>query len=867
MLDSFGSLATLQVGERSFEIHRIDALDRAGFETARLPFVTKVLLENLLRHEDGENVTRDDIVALTLSAAGTGPAREIVFHPSRVLSHDLSGINVLIDMAAMRDEVAAQGGDPAVIDSSSPVEFVIDHAVQVDRFGDGAAFEANLALEYERNGERYAFLKWGQQAFHNLRIVPPGNGICHQVNIEFLARVVFGENGKAFPDACVGTDSHTPMVNGLGVLGWGIGAIEAEAAMLGEPISLLIPEVVGVRFTGALREGVTSTDLVLTLAQALRTFGVIGAFVEFFGAGLTTLSVPERLTIANMAPEYGSTVAVSPIDAATLRYLRLTGRSDEHLALVEAYARAQGLFRDEASLEATYHRTLDFDLSAVEPSLAGPRRPQERVALGEVKSGFASALEGREGRVVVAAITSCTNTSNPAVLIGAGLLAKRAVERGLRAKPWVKTSLAPGSRVVTDYLRSAGLTPYLEQLRFFLVGYGCTTCMGNSGPLIDGVMEAVAADGAVAVAVLSGNRNFEARVHPQIRAAYLASPPLVVAYALAGRVDIDLTREPLGVDEAGKPVYLSDIWPSNAEIEDAIAAHISRTLFERRYSDAFAGDARWRALPSPAGGRFAWDDGSEHIIRPPWFEGMTPAPVALADIRGARTLAMFGDSLTTDHISPVSRIGANDPAAHYLRSRGIAPADFVSYGGRRGNHHVMIRATFAHAQLRNDLVPGVEGNLTIHFGSGERLPIYDAAMRYAEEDTPLIIIAGKEYGTGSSRDWAARGPMLLGVRAVIAQSFERIHRSNLVGMGILPLQFQPGDNRQTLGLTGEETFDVAGIGDIGVRGPLTVRATGSAGKVTTFEVTARLDTPRELDYFRHGGILRYALRQRMLVAG
>ncbi|MBC5811114.1 MAG: aconitate hydratase AcnA [Candidatus Eremiobacteraeota bacterium] len=870
MLDSFGALGRIESGGRSYAFARLGALASHGIAVDRLPFATKILLENLLRHEDGSVVTRDDILALARSEGKALP-QMIAFHPGRVMTHDLSGVPALMDLAAMRDAVAELGGNPRAIDPVRPVDFVIDHSVQVDFYGTPEALDENLAVEYERNAERYSLIKWGQQAFRNVRVVPPGMGICHQVNIEFLASVVATDGTAAFPDTCVATDSHTPMVNGLGVLGWGVGTIDADAAMLGEALTMLVPDVVGVRLTGALREGVTSTDLVLTMTQTLRQTSVVGAFVEFFGPGLANLTVPDRLTLGNMAPEYGSTIAISPIDAQTLHYLRVTGRDEDRIALVEAYARAQGLFWTPDAPDAAYARIVDFDLAAAEPSMAGPHRPQQRVSLGGVRASFAAlgaasssttaTMNGMDnGSVVIAAITSCTNTSNPAVLLAAGLLAKRAVERGLRRPPWVKTSLAPGSGVVTAYLKRAGLLPYLERLGFYVAGYGCTTCMGNSGPLAQGVAEEIAARDLTAVAVLSGNRNFEGRTHGAVRAAYLASPPLVVAYALAGRIDLDLETEPVGRDDAGAPVYLRDLWPSNAEIEAAIAANVSDDLFKLRYANAFEGDERWRALPAPDGERYRWDERSEYVKRPPWFEGMSSEPQPLPPIAGARVLAAFGDGLTTDHISPVSPIGSETPAGRYLRERGVAQADFVSYGARRGNHHVMHRGGFATGRLKNLLVPGVEGNVTPHFPSGERLTIFDASERYREEGTPLVILAGREYGTGSSRDWAARVVSLLGVRVVVARSFERIHRSNLVGMGVVPLQFEDGEDAASLELSGDETFDITFDG-LGIAARIVVRATAPDGRLTTFATIARIDTPRELEYVRHGGLLPFALRR------
>jgi aconitate hydratase len=826
-----------------------------------------------------------------------------------VLLQDFTGVPCVVDLAAMRDAMADMGGDPKRINPLQPVELVIDHSVQVDRFATATAFAENATLEFERNRERYAFLKWGQVALDNFRAVPPDTGIVHQVNIEFLGRVVFGaggagvatadKDGVAYPDTVVGTDSHTTMANGLGILAWGVGGIEAEAAMLGQPVTMLVPDVVGFKLSGKLNEGVTSTDLVLAVTEILRKKGVVGKFVEFYGAGLSNLGVADRVTIGNMSPEYGSTVAIFPIDRHTLSYLKLTGRTAEQIDLVEAYARAQGLFRTDEMPDPIFTDTLELDLGSVVPNLAGPRRPQDRVALSDVKREFALALErwqtvrdgagGRaaenasfaeggggtavaarpetvlsDGAVVIAAITSCTNTSNPAVMIGAGLVAKKAVERGITRKPWVKTSLAPGSKVVTDYLAKAGLTPYLDALGFNLVGYGCTTCIGNSGPLPDDVALDVAENDMIVAAVLSGNRNFEGRIHPQVRANYLASPPLVVAYALAGRMDVDLTTEPLATDKAGRPVYLRELWPSNAEIDAAIAESVSEAAFRARYADVFAGDVNWRALDVPASERYAWDPASEYIKKPPYFDGMPAEPKAPAPIAGARALAVLGDSVTTDHISPAGSIAKNSPAAVYLVKRGIDPADFNSYGARRGNHEVMARGTFANVRLRNALVEGVEGGYTRYLPEGIQMSIFDAAERYRADGTPLIVIAGKEYGSGSSRDWAAKGPMLLGIRAVIAESFERIHRSNLIGMGILPLEFRPGENRASLGLTGEEVFEIAGLPErIPPRSRVTVHVQNTNGHATTesFEAVVRIDTPDEAEYYRHGGILQYVLRQ------
>jgi aconitate hydratase len=900
--NSFGARDTLRVGDRTYTYFRLDALERAGFAVESLPYSLKILLENLVRFEDGRSVKKSDIERLAGWRADAPESSEIAYRPARVLLQDFTGVPCVVDLAAMRDAVAEMGGDPARINPLQPVELVIDHSVQVDAFGTAGAFEENAAREFERNGERYAFLKWGQEALANFRAVPPDTGIVHQVNIEFLARVIFGAGGAgsavpddeaplAFPDTVVGTDSHTTMANGLGVLAWGVGGIEAEAAMLGQPVTMLIPDVIGFKVSGKLREGITATDLVLHVTQMLRKKGVVGKFVEFYGSGLSNLTVSERTTIGNMSPEYGSTIAIFPIDAQTLDYLKLTGRSPEHIALVEAYATANGMFRTDASPEPRFSDRLELDLAVVEPNLAGPRRPQDRVPLSRVKETFGIALsewqtargggggaparvgvdrfEGEgggtavsDGAVVIAAITSCTNTSNPAVLIGAGLLAKNAVERGLRSAPWVKTSLAPGSKVVTDYLANAGLTPYLDQLGFNLVGYGCTTCIGNSGPLSEPVASAVARDDMIVAAVLSGNRNFEGRIHPQVRANYLASPPLVVAYALAGRMDIDLTTEPLGRSVTGEDVFLSDIWPTNAQIEATMAQAINEQMFVSRYADVFAGDDRWRALPVPTGERYAWDPRSEYVKRAPYFDALPAVPAPPVDIDGARVLAVLGDSVTTDHISPAGNIAKSSPAARYLMSKGIDPADFNSYGARRGNHEVMMRGTFANVRLRNLLVPGVEGGVTRFLPTDEQMSIFDASERYRAAGTPLIILAGKEYGSGSSRDWAAKGPMLLGVRAAIAESFERIHRSNLIGMGILPLEYRAGQNRESLGVTGQEIFSISGIAaNLEPRMTLEVTATSTTGAVVRFAVLLRIDTPDEAEYYRHGGILPYVLRQ------
>ncbi|HEX7116735.1 MAG TPA: aconitate hydratase AcnA [Steroidobacter sp.] len=889
MKDSFKARTTLASGSGNFEIYSLAALDKR--KVARLPYSLKILLENLLRFEDGVNVTRQDIEALLDWDPKALPNYEISFTPSRVIMQDFTGVPAIVDLAAMREAMSRLGGNPDDINPLSPAELVIDHSVQVDAYGSPEALARNTKIEFERNRERYAFLRWGQSAFRDFKVVPPNTGIVHQVNIEYLARVVFDTERDgvrwAYPDTVVGTDSHTTMVNGLGVLGWGVGGIEAEAAMLGQPVTMLIPQVIGFKLTGSLPPGSTATDLVLTITEMLRKKGVVDKFVEFFGDGLANLPLADRATIGNMSPEFGSTCAIFPIDNETLRYLELTGRSPEHIALVRDYARHQGLWRENGQEPAEYTDVLELDLSTVEPSLAGPKRPQDRVPLRTAKqsyqahhkkmaeeratrnaqaSGKASVtLDGKtfeltDGAVLIAAITSCTNTSNPAVLIGAGLLARNARERGLTSKPWVKTSLAPGSRVVTEYLSKAGLADDLEAIGFYTVGYGCTTCIGNSGPLRPEISEAVRAGDLIACSVLSGNRNFEGRVHPEVRMNFLASPPLVVAYALAGTLDLDLTSEPLGTGSDGKPVYLKDIWPTQAEIHEFIAKSISSDMFRKSYSSVFAGDELWNSIQLPSGKIYSWDENSTYVKNPPYFEGMTMKPPAVADIRGARVLALLGDSVTTDHISPAGNIAKSSPAAQYLMSKGVQPADFNSYGSRRGNHEVMMRGTFANIRLRNQLVPGTEGGVTIHIPSGEQMSIYDAAMRYKQEGTPLVVIAGKEYGTGSSRDWAAKGTMLLGVKAVIAESFERIHRSNLIGMGVLPLQFKEDQNAQTLGLTGRETYEIIGLNG-GAAKVVTVVATPESGAPIKFEARVRIDTPKEREYFQHGGILHYVLRQ------
>ncbi|MBX7110548.1 MAG: aconitate hydratase AcnA [Dehalococcoidia bacterium] len=881
-MNSFGTRATLTVGGQDHTIYRLDAAAQAlGLDLARLPFTLRILLENLLRGEDGSNVTADHIRAFAQWDPRAEPTDEIAFRPSRVLLQDFTGVPCIVDLAAMRDAMVALGGDPKRINPLQPVDLVIDHSVQVDEFGNRLAFMHNVEREYERNRERYQFLRWGQQAFQNFRVVPPGTGIVHQVNLEYLAQVVFRGDGAAYPDSLVGTDSHTTMVNGLGVLGWGVGGIEAEAAMLGQPVAMLLPQVVGVRLTGRLPEGSTGTDLVLRVTELLRGRNVVGKFVEFFGSGLGSLPLAARATIANMCPEYGATVGFFPVDEETLTYLRFTGR-DEIVPLVESYCREQHLFRTDATSDPEYSEVLELDLGSIEPSLAGPKRPQDRIALkdakasaeqtiaDEVKAGASAepvhvggngvAYDLTNGSVVIAAITSCTNTSNPEVMVGAGLLAKKAVERGLARKPWVKTSLAPGSTVVTQYLDEAGLTPFLDQLGFNLVGYGCTTCIGNSGPLPEPISNAVTEGKLAVAAVLSGNRNFEARISNQVRANYLASPPLVVAYALAGHMGVDLMTEPLGTDTAGQPVYLRDIWPTTAEVQEVIQSSIRSQMFRAQYADVFTGDERWRGMDVAPGELFQWDPDSTYVRRPPYFEDLAREPGEVRNIEGARVLALLGDSVTTDHISPAGDIARTSPAAAYLASHGVEPRDFNSYGSRRGNHEVMMRGTFANVRLKNALVER-EGNWTKHFPDGEEGSIWDTAQRYQDEGVPLVVLAGREYGSGSSRDWAAKGPMLQGVRAVIAQSFERIHRSNLIGMGILPLQFPDGESAASLGLTGAEVFHIEGIeGGARPGQDVPVRAVAADGAETRFTARCRIDTPVEADYYRHGGILQYVLR-------
>ena len=957
--DSFHSAATLSSGGKTVHLYRLDALKAEGIDVARLPYSLRVLLENLLRNEDGRTVTADDIRFLARWEPAAEPSREIAYMPARVLMQDFTGVPAIVDLAAMRDAMRELGGDPEKINPLQPAELVIDHSVQVDEFGSAQAYDMNAALEFQRNRERYAFLKWGQTAFRNFSAVPPGMGICHQVNLEYLARVVFttlpGPDGleTAYPDTLVGTDSHTTMVNGLGVLGWGVGGIEAEAAMLGQPVSMLVPQVVGFRLTGKLKEGTTATDLVLTVTEMLRKFGVVGKFVEFYGPGITELPLADRATIANMAPEYGATCGIFPVDKETLNYLRLTGRTEEHIALCEAYFREQGMFHTADAPEAVYTATLALDLATVEPSVAGPKRPQDRVLLSKTPESFAKQLpslqgpnanqraerqmvrwegEGghasatgdvtdgpgvpapavpgrvqvistthndlppviqqplihepqttvkerfgldpepylRDGSIVIAAITSCTNTSNPYVMIGAGLLAKKAVEKGLRTPPWVKTSLAPGSRVVTDYYVRSGLLPYLDQLRFQVVGYGCTTCIGNSGPLPTDVSDAIEEHSLVAVSVLSGNRNFEGRISPDVRANYLMSPPLVVAYALAGHIEHDFAKDSLGRGRDGKPVYLRDIWPTQKEVSDTVQASIDSEMFRAQYATVSDGDQNWRQLKFPSGETYGWEPDSTYIRKAPYFDGMPATPAEVREIEGARVLAVLGDSVTTDHISPAGSIKQNGPAGKYLTEHGVSPSEFNSYGSRRGNHEVMVRGTFANVRLKNKLAPGTEGGVTRLLPEDVPMSIYDASVEYAKRGTPLAILAGKEYGSGSSRDWAAKGPRLLGIRFVIAESYERIHRSNLVGMGILPLQFLPGQNAESLGLSGEEVFKVGGApgqlkgmldGKFAGGKTIAVVAESDLGKTTEFEATVRIDTPQEILYYQHGGILQYVLRQ------
>ncbi len=889
--DPFGARATLETPSGPVVLYRLSRLEEQGVGTvSRLPYSIKILLEAALRQLDGFTITEQDVTTLAGWPQGAAE-REIPYKPARVILQDFTGVPSVVDLAAMRAAVARLGGNPQRINPVVPVDLVIDHSVQVDLFGSPLALQFNAEREFERNRERYEFLRWGQQAFDNFRVVPPATGIVHQVNLEYLARVVqtqeMGDETLAFPDTLIGTDSHTTMINGLGVLGWGVGGIEAEAVMLGQPMYMLMPQVVGLRLTGRLREGVTATDLVLTVTHMLRQKGVVGKFVEFYGPGLDTLSLPDRATIANMAPEYGATIGFFPVDDETLAYLRHTGRSPELVDLVERYCKDQGLFRTASTPDPLFSETLELDLSTVEASLAGPKRPQDRIPLREARQAYRSAIghngyrramvevdgvqaEIGDGAVVIAAITSCTNTSNPSVMIGAGLLAKKAVERGLRVPPTVKTSLAPGSKVVTRYLGEAGLMPYLEALRYHVVGYGCTTCIGNSGPLPEPIAEAIREHDLTVAAVLSGNRNFEGRIHPLARLSYLASPPLVIAYALAGTVDIDLTRDPLGHAPDGQPIYLRDIWPSAEEIAETIRRSLKPEMFAEEYHDVFDGNEAWNAMAVPQGDLYAWDPTSTYIQEPPFFADLALDVPAPQDIRGARVLAMLGDSVTTDHISPAGAIPITSPAGQYLIAHGVEPRDFNSYGSRRGNHEVMMRGTFANTRLRNLLVPDVEGGVTIYLPpgaasreQGEQMTIYDAAMRYKAKGTPLIVIAGKEYGTGSSRDWAAKGTALLGVRAVLAESFERIHRSNLVGMGVLPLQFKTGENAQTLGLTGYEVYDIEGLGDLQPRQEVSVRARRADGTVLTFTMICRIDSPVEVKYYRNGGILHAVLRDMM----
>jgi aconitate hydratase len=889
MTDSFNARTTLKVGTQEYSILSLAVLN--SLNAGRLPFSLKILLENLLRFEDGVNVTKSDIEALLKWDPKAQPSHEIAFTPARVIMQDFTGVPCVVDLAAMREAIVKLGGDPQKVNPLAPAELVIDHSVQVDEYGAADSLKHNNEIEFQRNGERYMFLRWGQTAFSNFKVVPPNTGIVHQVNIERLARVIFeGDSaGKktAYPDTLVGTDSHTTMVNGLGVLGWGVGGIEAEAAMLGQPVTMLIPQVIGFKLTGSLPAGTTATDLVLTVTEILRKVGVVDKFVEFFGDGLKGLPLADRATIANMSPEFGSTCAIFPIDEETVRYLSLTGRPPEQVALVEAYARAQGLWRIDGAPAADYTQVVELDLSTVEPSLAGPKRPQDRVPLTKAKSVYTASVkkmteertqknpaatgsalvksgsgsyEVKDGAVLIAAITSCTNTSNPAVLVAAGLLARNAVRLGLKSKPWVKTSLAPGSRVVTDYLTKAGLLSNLEQLGFFTVGYGCTTCIGNSGPLKPEISEAVRSADVVACSVLSGNRNFEGRVHPEVKMNFLASPPLVVAYALAGSLGIDITSEPLGLGHDGKPVYLKDVWPSAKDVAATVAASVDSAMFKKGYANVFLGDANWVAIKTPAGQIYSWDGGSTYVKNPPYFDGMSMTPAPLGDIKGARALAVLGDSVTTDHISPAGNISKSSPAAKYLLAQGVQVADFNSYGARRGNHEVMMRGTFANIRLRNLLLPGTEGGVTAYLPGGEQMSIFDAAVKYKAAGIPLVILAGKEYGTGSSRDWAAKGTMLLGVKAVIAESFERIHRSNLIGMGVLPLQYMPGETAQSLGLTGRESFEIQGLNRGDAR-KVKVIASADDGTRREFEARLRIDTPKELEYYQHGGILQYVLRQ------
>jgi aconitate hydratase len=884
MKDTFGARSTLAVGGNDYEIFRLDAVKEGHVD--RLPYSLKILLENLLRHEDGRDVTREDILALANWDPKADPDTEISFTPARVVLQDFTGVPAVVDLAAMRDAVVKLGGSAEDINPLSPAELVIDHSVQIDHYGAANALDLNTKIEFQRNKERYSFLKWGQQAFDNFKVVPPSTGIVHQVNLEYLARVVFGADKggvrSAYPDTVVGTDSHTTMINGIGVLGWGVGGIEAEAAMLGQPITMLIPHVIGFKLTGKLREGTTATDLVLTCTEILRQKGVVGKFVEFFGDGLAHMPLADRATLGNMAPEFGSTCGIFPIDGETIRYLKLSGREDAQCELIEAYAREQGLWREDGQPDALYTDVLELDLGDVEPSIAGPKRPQDRIALSAAASSYekilADTVANREsggsavanldgedveiddGSILIASITSCTNTSNPAVMMAAGLLARNAAAKGLKAKPWVKTSLAPGSRVVSDYLAKAELIDDLEAVGFYTVGYGCTTCIGNSGPLKPEIADAVTSGNIVGTSVLSGNRNFEGRIHALVQHNFLASPPLVVAYALAGNMNVDLYNDPLGQDQDGNDVYMRDIWPSQQEIYDVVGSSIDSDMFRASYGKVFEGDVNWQKVDSTTGDIYEWESDSTYVRNPPYFEGMSGEAAPVADIKAARVLALLGDSVTTDHISPAGNIAADTPAAKYLESNGVTQADFNSYGSRRGNHEVMMRGTFANIRLRNRLAPGTEGGWTKHQPSGEQMSIYDASVRYREEGTPLIVLAGSEYGTGSSRDWAAKGTMLLGVTAVIAKSFERIHRSNLIGMGVLPLQFRDGEDAESLGLTGTETFDISGHVDPDADA-VTVTATPDDGVPVSFQAKIRIDTPKERDYFEHGGILHYVLRQ------
>jgi aconitate hydratase len=884
MKDTFGARSTLTVGGNDYEIFRLDAVSDG--HVARLPYSLKILLENLLRHEDGRDVTRDDILALANWDPKAEPSTEISFTPSRVVLQDFTGVPAVVDLAAMRDAVVKLGGSAEDINPLSPAELVIDHSVQIDHYGAADALDLNTKIEFQRNKERYSFLKWGQQAFDNFKVVPPSTGIVHQVNLEYLARVVFGveskDGNKAYPDTVVGTDSHTTMINGIGVLGWGVGGIEAEAAMLGQPITMLIPHVIGFRLTGKLKEGTTATDLVLTCTEMLRKKGVVGKFVEFFGDGLAEMPLADRATLGNMAPDFGSTCGIFPIDGETIRYMKLSGRDDAQCDLVEAYARAQGLWREDGQPDALYTDVLELDLGDVEPSIAGPKRPQDRIALSSAAASYRKILadtvsnrgeggsalvtldgadvEINDGSILIAAITSCTNTSNPAVMLASGLLARNAAAKGLKAKPWVKTSLAPGSRVVSDYLEKAELIDDLEAVGFYTVGYGCTTCIGNSGPLKPEIADAVTSGNIVGTSVLSGNRNFEGRIHALVQHNFLASPPLVVAYALAGNMNVDLYNDPLGQDQDGNDVYMRDIWPTQQEIHDVVAASIDSDMFKSSYGTVFEGDDNWKRVASTTGDIYQWDPDSTYVRNPPYFDGMSKEAGAVNDIKGARVLALLGDSVTTDHISPAGSIAKDSPAARYLESHGVRQADFNSYGSRRGNHEVMMRGTFANIRLRNRLAPGTEGGWTRHQPGGEQMSIYDASVKYRDEGTPLVVLAGSEYGTGSSRDWAAKGTVLLGVKAVIAKSFERIHRSNLIGMGVLPLQFVDGQDAESLGLTGTEVFDIEGHTDPAAK-TVTVTATPAEGDAITFTAKIRIDTPKERDYYEHGGILHYVLRQ------